>query len=557
MVKNLNRAQLIRNGTALIYRRQTTILSAAFVLAVLMLASRVLGLMRLRILASIFGSSSELDVYLVAFSWPDTIFQLLVMGALSSAFIPIFTDYVIKGEKKVASHIASAVLNVSLVLTLLLMAILFVTVTFYPGLLAPGFSEEQLVHFSNLTKIMLIAQPFLVLSGFLTSILQSYQRFLLPALAATLYNVGIIAGAVWLTPVLGVYGPAWGVVIGAIMFCLAQLPLLRSLNVSLAPNFDYRHPGVTTIGKLSLPRTLGIAVGQIDAKVDLVLATLLSVGSVSIFTFANSLQNFPVSIFGYAIAIAALPTLSIEFSQKKLSDFKQTLLSSLQQIFFLVVPFGVIFMVLRIPVVRLIYGAGKFSWEDTVATATTLSFFAIGLFAQAGVLLLARAFYALHDTMTPVKSGLIAVIFNVLASILAVYLFARVEVLGMTASASAILNFLLLLNMLDRKINLLEHKNLVNSTFKTFTGSLIMGVFLYLTTHIKIQDKYVLDLLTDTTRTLNLLLSIGLITSVGMFIYIFISWLFRSEELKMFAIVIEKIRNIRKILVVEENQTVS
>ena len=556
MVKTLDGKQIFRNGTALIYRRQTTILSAAFVLAVLMLASRLLGLLRLRILGSIFGTSSELDVYMAAFSWPDTIFQLLVMGALSSAFIPIFTDYIIKGEKKTAAYVASAVLNISLVFTFILMLGLFIIVSWFPALLAPGFSSEQLTHFSNLTKIMLLGQPFLVLSGFLTSVLQSYQRFLLPALAATLYNVGIIAGAIWLTPLFGIYGPAWGVVIGAILFFLAQIPLVRTLKIDLRPVFDFRHEGVVTIGKLSLPRTLGIAVGQIDAKVDLVLATLMSVGSVSVFVFANSLQSFPVSVFGYAIAIAALPTLSIEFSQKKLSDFKQTLTSSLQQIFFLVVPFGVIFMVLRIPVVRLAFGAGSFSWEDTVATATTLSFFAIGLFAQAGVLLLARAFYALHDTLTPIKSGLIAVTFNVIASIIAYYLFYRVEVLGMTASAAAILNFLILLNMLHRKIGL-DQKTLLTSTLKTFTASLIMGVFLYLTTHIRIQDKYLLDLLTDTTRTLNLFLSISLITIIGMLIYVFIAWLFKSQELQMFKVVFEKIRNIRKILVVEENQTIN
>lgn len=544
----------LRKGvSALIYRRQTTILSAAAVLAILMLASRVLGLFRWRILAAIFGPGKELDVYVAAFSWPDVIFQLLVMGALSAAFIPIFTDYLIKGDKKTASLVASSILNISLLLTLVLMTALFLIASFFPAALAPGFSPEQLKEFGSLVRIMLLAQPFLVVSGFLTSILQSHQRFLLPALAATLYNLGIIIGALWLTPFLGIYGPAWGVVLGGILFFLAQVPLVKSLKINFSLSFDYLHPGVKSVGRLSLPRTLGIAVGQIDAKLDLILATLLSVGSVSVLMFANSLQSFPVSIFGSAIAIAALPTLSIEFSQKKIEDFKQTLLSSLNQILFLIVPFAVIFMVLRIPVVRLIYGSGRFSWEDTVSTATTLSFFAIGLFAQGGVLLLARAFYALQDTKTPVKAALIAVAVNTILSVTAIYAVARVEVLGLTSSIAAILNFLILLKMLDKKINFLSRSNLFASTLKTFSASLIMGLFLYLATHIKMNDRYILDILTDTTRTLNLLLSISLITLVGLTIYILLSWSMKSEELKIFQVVLEKVRNMRKILVVEES----
>lgn len=545
--------KVFKNGTALIYRRQTTILSAAFVLAVLMLASRILGLVRWRILAAIFGPGKELDVYIAAFSWPDTIFQLLVMGALSSAFIPIFTDYVIKGEKKTASLIASSILNLSLIIAFILMFALFVVVNISPSILAPGFSQTQLEDFRGLVNVMLLAQPFLVVSGFLTSILQSYQRFLLPALAATLYNVGIIIGSIWFTPFLGIYGPAWGVILGAVFFLVAQLPLIRNLKIDFSLGADLNHPGVRTVGKLSLPRTLGIAVGQIDAKVDLILATLLSVGSVSVFVFANSLQSFPVSIFGYAIAIASLPTLSIEYSQKKLGDFKQTLLSSLNQIFFLVVPMAVIFMVLRVPVVRLVYGVGKFGWEDTLSTATTLSFFAIGLFAQAGILLLARAFYALQDTMTPVKAALIAVAFNIVISVTAVYLFAKVEVLGLTSSISAILNFLILLKMIDRKIDIFAQSNFLSSVLKTFSASLIMGIFLYSATHIKIEGRYLLDLLTDTTRTINLLLSISIITLVGLAIYVLLAWSLKSEELKMFKVVLEKAKNIRKILVVEES----
>ncbi|TSC53382.1 MAG: Integral membrane protein MviN, partial [Microgenomates group bacterium LiPW_16] len=464
--------RLFKIGGEILSLRQTSILGAALVIMVTVFTSRVLGLVRDRMLVARF-SPDELGVYFAAFRLPNLVFELLVMGAISAAFIPVFTDYLSEERKDQAWQLASSVINIGLLAFGLLAIPIFIFSWQVCRLIAPGFNDSQLSQMVIFTRIMLLAQVFpLIVGNFLTGISQSFKRFLIPALAPVVYNLGIILGIFILTPFFGLYGPVFGVVFGAILFVIIQVPLIRSLGYRHFWLFSISDPGVREVGRLMLPRTFGLAVSQIDTTVDLILSTLLGARMVTIFNFAQHLQQLPVGLFGATIAQAALPTLTQLKAKKNLEDFKNTFLASMHQILFLVLPVSAILVVLRIPVVRLVFGASHFDWEATVLTGKTLAFFSISLFAQAIIQLLARGFYALYDSKTPVIIGMISVLTNTVLSIFFIRsLGLPVWGLAISTSIASIVNALLLLIFLDRRVERFDRVRLILPAIKIFFAS--------------------------------------------------------------------------------------
>jgi len=486
----------------------------------------------------------ELGVYFAAFRLPNLVFELLVMGALSTAFIPVFTFYLTKKEEKEAMKVASSVMNLGFLLFLFFSLPIVIFTREISRFLAPGFNEQQLTLMVSFTRIMVLAQVFpLIFGNFLTGILQSYKSFLIPSLAPVIYNVGIILGILFLTPFYGLYGPVFGVVLGAFLFMLIQIPTTLSFGYRHFALLDLSHPGVREVGKLMLPRTLGLAVSQIDTTVDLILSTLLGARAVTIFNFAQHLQQVPIGLFGATIAQAALPTLTREKAKENLEEFKNTLLSSFHQILFLVLPLSVILIVLRIPSVRLVFGASRFDWQATVLTGKTLAFFAISIFAQAEVQLLARGFYALYDSRTPVLIGVFSVFLNTILSILFIqYFHFPVFALGLSTSIASLVNFLLLLFYLDKKVARFDKIRLFLPAIKMFLAAGITAVFLYVP--MKLLDKLVFD----TTRTLNLLLLTGIATSIGLSVYLFLAWFLDVEEVKTFVDLVKRVGKLKQLV---------
>jgi len=443
-----------KNGRLILLRRQSNILSAAFVIMVTVFASRILGLVRDRLLAGAFfgGNEWQLDTYFAAFRIPDMIFQLLVLGALSAAFIPVFSEYLTKNEKE-AYEISSSVINIVLLFFIIIAVLTFIYADQLCRLIAPTFSAEGINLMVDLTRIMLLAQLFFCFSNFLTGVIQSHQRFLVPALSPVVYNLGIIFGIVFLVPIWGIYGPTIGVVIGAVLHLLVQLPLAIRLGfVYQFRAWHFTHLGVKEIARLMLPRTLALGVNQIEATVAVFIATSLAVGSLSIFYFAQHLMNVPVGLFGSTIGQAALPSLSRETALKEAASFRKTLTSSLFQVLFLVLPASAILLILRVPVVRLAFGAKNFPWQATLLTGRILAFFTLAIICQSLVQILVRGFYALHDTKTPLIVGTIAVFTNVALSI---YLTFRqgYGVIGLAAAASlaSLLHVISLLLLINKK----------------------------------------------------------------------------------------------------------
>jgi len=516
---------MVKSIFSLLGTRQTSILSGAAIIMVMVLMSKVLGLARDRLLAHIFPPDT-VAIFFAAFRLPDLIFQLLILGAMSVAFIPIFTEYLETKSKKEAFALAQSLLFLVLILFMVVTILVYFFIEPLTFLIVPGFSPEQRETVASLTKIILVGQIILAVGSFFVGVLQSFQRFIIPALAAVFYNFGIILGIIFLAKPLGILGPAVGVIIGAFMHVLVQLPLVIALGFRLKLKNPLLHSGVKEIAGLMSMRTIGLAAEQVNETVGVILASLISTASVTYLTFAQHLQVVPIGLFGATIAQAALPVLSSERARGKPDEFKATFLTTLHQILFLALPATAILIVLKIPVVRLVFGASQFDWPSTVLTGMTLAYFSIGLAAQSISLLLVRGFYAMKDTKTPVLVSFIVVFINILLS----YVFVRVlylEVwsLGLAFSISSLISSLLLFITLDKKVGGFERALVFGPFFKMLMATVIMGVALYVP--IKLLDAVIFD----TTRTINLLLLTGLSSIFALSVYIILVWFMKVREL--------------------------
>lgn len=521
-------------------KKQTTVGSAALVLALMVLLSRVLGLIRDRLLSTYF-SPETLGVYFAAFRIPNVIFELLVMGALTAAFIPVYTKYLADGKDKEAERLATVLINLSIIILAAVSVPLFILTPFISKLLAPGFSDAQIIEMSMYTRFILVFQVApLLIGNVLTGILQSHSLFLIPAAAPVLYNVGIIIGTVLLSPAWGLWGPVAGVAIGAFLFAVIQVPLVLKVGYRHSLAVDPKAPGVKDVGKLMGPRTLGLAVAQIDITIDLILASLLGARMVTIFNFAQHLQQLPVGLFGTTIAQAALPSLSQYVAKSKHNEFIRTIQSAMHQILFWVLPSAVLFAVLRIPVVRLVFGASQFDWSATVDTGMTLSAFSLSLFAQALIHILARGFYALYDSKTPVLVGIVSVLINSVLSTLFILVFRLpVWALGLSTSIASILNAAALLYLLDRRIRGVISRELIIPAIKMGIAALVTGASLYVP--LKLLDQLVFD----TTRTFGLILLTGISAGLGIITYFFLSWVLGVTQVYAVLRVTQRIQALR------------
>jgi putative peptidoglycan lipid II flippase len=536
----------LKKGLNLLLKRQSNILSAAFVIMATIIFSQVLGLIRQRLLVAIFGASNTLGVYLASTRLPDFLFQILIAGALSSAFIPIFSDYLVKGKEKEGHKVASTLLMFSLVAFTAFSLVLFIFAQQFSTLMAPGFSPSEQILMANLTRIVIFGEILFIVGSFLSAILQTYNHFFIPGIASALYNFGIIVGIVLLAPFVGIYSAAYGIVFGALIFVLAQVPLARKMGFSFKPSLSIqwiRASGVVDIFKLIWPRTISIAIFQIGTIITVTLVSFLKDPGRNyvIFDYAQTLAFAPVALFGQAIAQAAFPVLSKE--RERLGDFKTTFITSFNQLLYIVLPFSVLFLVLRIPIVRLIFGAAQFDWAATVLTGRTLAFFSISIFAQALVYLVSRGFYALHDTKTPLIVGATTTVLMVIIGAASIFVYhLGVESIAIAYSIASILNFLALFVLLDRKVGGFTKIPLVVTVLKIFLASALTAFALYIP--IKLLDQLVFD----TTKTINLILLTGISSSAGLLLYLFLTWLFNVKEATMFILLFKKIGDWRQIL---------
>ena len=461
-----------------IINRKSTVIEATMVLVVASLVSRLFGLLRDRTLAAHFGAGDVLDAYFAAFKIPDLIFNLLILGALSSAFIPVFIEYIKKNCKDEAWSLVNSLVNFGIII---LTGVLLLIAIFAPHLakiVAPGFEPDKQIMVANLMRIMLLSPFFFGLSNLAGGVLNSFRNFIVYAIAPIMYNLGIILGVIFLVPKFGYMGLAYGVVLGAFMHMFTQLPSVFALGYRYRMHINFRHPALRKIAVLMIPRTMGIAAQQISILINTIIASTLAVGSIAVLNLADNLYSLPISIFGISFAIAVFPTLAERYTLKQLSEFKQDFMQTLRQILYFIIPTMILYWLLRAQIVRLILGSGKFGWEDTRFTVSVLAFFTIGMAAQAIIPLLARSFYALQDTKTPFIAGVIALITNVvLALVLIKYL--NVVGLALAISIAGILNAGILLYILNIRLGGFINISLIKMVTKVIGSSLVMGLVGY------------------------------------------------------------------------------
>lgn len=520
---------------------KNSISQASLLIAFFSLVSRLLGLLRDRIFAAKFGAGMELDAYFAAFRIPDLIFNLLIVGALSAAFIPVFSRYIKKdkssknlaGESEERWQIASSILNLVIVLWLVLGGLIFIFAKPLLSLLVPGFEAEQLQLTTNLTRIMLLSPLFFGISNVAGSILNSYKRFFVFSLAPILYNLGIIVSALLFVPSIGVYALALGVVLGSFLHMIAQWTNTYYLGFKYSPILNLYHQGVKRICILALPRVAAMAVNQVNLIVQIVIGSTLIVGTIAALNFASNLQSIPVGLFGVAMATAVFPTLAEYASEKKREEFISNFSRIARTILFLTIPASVVIFLLRAQIVRIVLGAGHFGWQDTILTSSILGYFAVSLFAQSLVPLLARAFFAMEDTWTPLRVGIASVSLNIFLS----YVLTRdfggsltldlgPSGLALAFSIASIFQAGLLAILLRKKIKKIDGSKIVYSSIKIIAASVFAAIALQGT-------KYISTYFLDIDTGVGILGQACLAGSVGLATYLLAAKLFNCQEFKL------------------------
>ena len=482
-----------------------SISSASLILAISYLASAFLGLIRDRLLAGTFGAGNELDIYYAAFTVPDFIALILIFGAISAAVIPIFSSYLIK-SKEDAWRYVSMLFNVFLGFLIVICVLLMIFTPTIVSLMTPGFSGDKKELAVMLMRIMFLSPIILGASNMISGILQVFHRFLVTALAPLLYNFGIIIGILFFVPKFGLAGLAWGVVLGGILHLLIQLPAFFFSGFRYKASFNYKDPGVIKTIKLMAPRSLGLGAGQLNTIATTAIASTLMAGSIAIFNLANNLSSILVNAVAVSVSTASFPSMSMAFLKDDPegypAEFLRKFSNIFRQIIFLVVPLSLLLLLLRAQIVRVVLGAGKFGWADTKLTTACLGILALNLIAQALILFLSKTFYAAHNTKIPAIISGLTVAFNIIISLLLVWLvrffsgfniflqnFLRlggvdnvgVVALSLAYTITAALEGFILLYMFYKKFPKLKLTEIYDSLYKILIASLIMAVSTFLT----------------------------------------------------------------------------
>lgn len=497
---------------------------AAFMIGGLSVISSFLGLLRDRILASSFGASDTLDMYYAAFRLPDLIFNILIFGALSSSFVPIFSEYITK-KKEEANRVSNSILNLVLFLIISISVVGVIIAPYVLKIIVPGFSSEKLETTVDLTRIMFLSPIILSISGIFSGILTTFKKFLMYSLAPVMYNVGIISGIYLFTPHWGIRGLALAVVFGATLHMLIQLPAAYASGFRFTFIQRPEKKIVKKIIKLMLPRSLSLVISQINLLLVTIIGSTLSSGSLAIFNLANNLSGIPLTIFGAPFAVAVFPDLAFAYNQKNFKDFARIFSLALTRIAFFVVPLTIVILVLRAQLVRLALGAGKFDWEATTTTLQVLGFLSISLFFQSIIPLVSRAFFALHDTKTPFFSGLIASAVNI---VLAYYFGRTMGIAGVALafSISQIITLVLMLVLLHVRLGSLNDNLIISSILKIALASVAAGAVLQ-------YIKYLVGTELGTDTFLKVLAQTALSVLGGAIVYIGAAWYLGVREVSI------------------------
>lgn len=431
------------------------IAKSAATIGIAVMCSRILGLVREQVFAGLFGAGYAYDSFVVAFRIPNLLRDLFGEGALSAAFVTVFSAYDANRTKEETWKLASNVLTFFLIF----LSIITLLGMFFAGsivsLLAPDFSliEGKTALTEKLTRIMLPFLVFISLSAVVMGILNTKGRFFVPAIASSFFNLGSIIGGTSLAFILphfgqpAIVGMAFGTLIGGLLQLGVQIPSLRGTGFRYEPTLDLSDPGLRRILKLMIPATIGLSATQINIFINTNFAASCAEGSVSWLYYAFRLVQLPIGVFGVALSVAMLPILAKQAAKKDIAEMKKTMVSSLTMVFALTLPATAGLIILSEPIIRLIFEHGAFTPRDTLATSQTLALFSIGLFAYSANKVLVPAFYAIDKTRYPVIASFLAIIANIIIINLTIDRFQHLAI-AFSTSCTMLINFLFLITVL-------------------------------------------------------------------------------------------------------------
>jgi putative peptidoglycan lipid II flippase len=520
--------------------QKTAAKAAGFLMAAILL-SRILGLIRGMVVAHQFGQGDLSGAYAAAFTVPDLIYFFLSGGALSSAFMPVFVQYLTSGKEKEAWKIFSTVACfMTISLTVVIVLAEFFT---YPlvGIFAYGFrGNPSLMNTTiSLTRIVLPAQIFFFLGGLMIATLEARQRFTARAVCPLIYNIGIIFGGLVLTRFIhtnrGVAGLAWGALGGAFLGnLLLTYASLRRAGYSFVPNLNLRHPGVIQVGKLALPVMLGLSLPQIDVIINRTFSSSLGGSAVAAITFSNMMMQVPLGVFAQAAAAAFYPTMVAHAARREIPELKSSMSFALRGILFLTIPASVFMMVLALPIIRTVYQSGQFRPSDAPITATALLFYSAGIFAWAGQSIVSRGFYALQDTLTVIVIG------TIMTAIFIPMNYGLMQIMGLkglplATSIAATLHMIVLMLALRKRIGSLGINRIVSSVAQMCVASGGVAGVCWLTLtilrhHVNVDSRF---------GSLQVVLAAMIPSFI---VYIGLMRLMRSQELRYFVSMIAERR---------------
>lgn len=496
---------------------------AAGVIALGNVSSRILGLVRVTVIAGLFGATGLVSAYQIAATVPTMIYDLLVGGMLSSALVPVFTEYAASRSREEFSRLVGVVLTLAFAAVVVVVALLQVFAPQVAWLLGSGFSPELQSVTVRSIRIVTIALLFFTLSGVVTGTLYTLKRFTYPAFGAAAFNVGVLICAVSLSNTFGIYSLAVGVVLGSVIQLAIQLPDLREVRPHLG--FDLRHPGLRRIIRLYLPVLAGLLIGQVQVAIDRNLASHTGEQSIAWMQNATTLIQFPHGLVAVAISLAVLPSLSRSYALKDREGYRSTLSLGLRLVIMLIVPAAVALFILARPVIELIFQHGRFTPVDTAWTALALRYYLIGLVFASIDWPLNYAFYARQDTLTPALVGVFSVVVYL---IVALSLLPGLGMIGLVLADSCkhVAHAMTMLVLAHIRLEGLDLRRLGPATAKTLAMSAVMGL-LIMSVLAGIQPVLALG------GFANNLIAVGVAGSLGLAAYFVTGAALRQEEIHL------------------------
>ena len=484
-------------------RESSGINEAALLLGLFTFVSQMLGLVRDRLLATYLGAGPHLDLYYAAFKIPDFLYVSVATLAAITVLLPYLSTRYGAGDESGyvrAKKFLDQVFTVLLLFLVGVSLVLFIAMPFLAKLVAPGFDAEALKTLTMLSRIMLLQPIIIGVSNMLSSVTQMFKKFFVTALSPVFYNVGIIIGIMALYPAFGVTGLAYGVVLGAVLHLLVQVPVLMHHHMMPRMVRSVEWSEIKSIALTSVPRTVGLSMSSFTALILTAMASTLGVGAISIFNLTNNMLNVPIGIVGISYAVASFPTLVRLFNDNQRALFAEHILNATRKIIFWSVPITVLFIILRAQIVRVILGSQSFSWNDTRLAAASLALFVIGLVAQSLVHLFVRGYYAAGNTKKPLLMNFLGEVLTVALAFFFIMLFKhwagfsnffshllRLEgiqniqllALPLAFSIGNIFNYIALWKVFEADFPETNAFPLLRTTVQTFTASVLMGAVTY------------------------------------------------------------------------------